>query len=283
VTTPEDRRVVIGQMQQAGLSERAASRWSPWSRRVTLYDAKLIERDAELVEQMKLMSLLYPRFGYRRIAIMLNESIRRVRRLWGRHGFKLGAGRPKRRRSHSNEDERPHHAEHADHVWTYDIIEDRLADGSTFRMLCVLDEFTRECLAIYVARTIRAADVIRVLQAIMDTSGRRPEFIRSDNGGQFAANDVMAWLRQHRVGPAFIDPGCPWQNGFVESFHGKFRDECLNREWFKSIQEATIVIEQWRRFYNAKRPHSSLNYLTPAAFAAAQHAHTSVAEFSTVC
>jgi putative transposase len=284
VTTPDGRRAVIGQMRQAGLSERAASRWSPWSRRVARYDAKLIKRDAELLAQMKLMSLLYPRFGYRRMAIMLNESIKRVRRLWRRHGFNLGENRPKRRRSgtDADKDERPHRAEYPDHVWTYDILEDQLADGSTFRMLCVLDEFTRECLAIHVARTIRAADVIRVLQAIMDVHGRKPEFIRSDNGGQFAANDVMAWLSEHQVGPAFIDPGCPWQNGFVESFHGKFRDECLNREWFKSIQEAAIVIEQWRQFYNSQRPHSSLNYLTPAAFAA-QHTHTSLTEFSKVC
>jgi transposase-like protein len=168
VTTPEGRRAVIGQMMQVGLAERAAIRWSPWSTHVALYDPKPVARDAELVEQMKVMSLLYPRFGYRRIASMLHESIKRVRRLWSRHGFKLGENRPKRRRSRSNEDERPHQAEHADHVWTYDIlagtfrIEDRLADGSMFRMLCVLDEFTRECLAIDVARTIRAADIIRV-------------------------------------------------------------------------------------------------------------------------
>jgi transposase InsO family protein len=268
VTTPEGRRVVIGQMTQAGLSERAASRLSPWSRQVALYEAKLIVSDAELLEQMKLMSLMHPRFGYRRIAIMLNESIKRVRRLWHKHGFKLDEGRPKCRRSRTDKDERPHQAEHIDHVWTYDIIEDRLAEGSKFRMLCVLDEFTRECLAIYVARTICAADVIQTLQTIMDKHRRRPEFIRSDNGGQFAANDVMTWLSVRRVGPAFIDPGCPWQNGFVESFHGKFRDECLNREWFKSIKEAAVVIEQWRQFYNAKRPHSSLGYMTPLAFAA---------------
>jgi len=260
--------VVIGQMTQAGLSERAASRLSPWSRQVALYEAKLIVSDAELLEQMKLMSLMHPRFGYRRIAIMLNESIKRVRRLWHKHGFKLDEGRPKCRRSRTDKDERPHQAEHIDHVWTYDIIEDRLAEGSKFRMLCVLDEFTRECLAIYVARTICAADVIQTLQTIMDKHRRRPEFIRSDNGGQFAANDVMTWLSVRRVGPAFIDPGCPWQNGFVESFHGKFRDECLNREWFKSIKEAAVVIEQWRQFYNAKRPHSSLGYMTPLAFAA---------------
>lgn len=268
MTTPDGRRAVIGQMMQAGLSERAASHWSPWSRRVATYTAELIASDAELLEQMKLMSLLHPRFGYRRVATMLNTSVKRVRRLWCKHGFKLGEARPKRRGPRTGKDERPHRAEHADHVWTYDIIEDRLDDGTKFRMLCVLDEFTRECLAIYVARTIRAADVIRVLQSIMDKHARKPEFVRSDNGGQFAANDVMDWLSGHVVGPAFIDPGCPWQNGFVESFHGKFRDECLNREWFKSINEAVVVIEQWRKFYNVVRPHSSLGYMTPMAFAA---------------
>lgn len=145
-------------MTQVGLAERAAIRWSPWSRHVALYEARLIERDAELVEQMKWMSLLYPRFGYRRIAIMLNESIKRVRRLWGRHGFKLGEHRPKRRRSRSNEDERPHQAEHVDHGWTYDIpagtfrIEDRRPMAARSEC-CVLDEFTRKCLAIYVTRT----------------------------------------------------------------------------------------------------------------------------------
>jgi putative transposase len=255
-------------MMHAGLSERATSHWSPWSRRVATYTAELIASDAELLEQMKLMSLLHPRFGYRRVATMLNTSVKRVRRLWQKHGFKLGADRPKRRRPRTGKDERLHRAEHADHVWTYDIIEDRLDDGSKFRMLCVLDEFTRECLAIHVARTIRATDVTRVLQSIMDKHARKPEFIRSDNGGQFAANAVIAWLGERKVGPAFIDPDCPWQNGFVESFHGKFRDECLNREWFKSIKEAAIVIEQWRQFYNAKRPHSSLGYMTPKAFAA---------------
>jgi transposase InsO family protein len=266
----------------AGLSKRSASRWSPWSRRVASHKAKLITSDAALLEQMKLMSLLRPRFGYRRIAVMLNESIKRVRRLWQRYGFKLGEGRTKRRRSSEQTQERPHRAEHADHVWTYDIIEDRLEDGTIFRMLCVLDEFTRECLAIHVARTIRASDVTSTLQSIMDTQARQPEFIRSDNGGQFAANAVIAWLSEHTVGPAFIDPGCPWQNGFVESFHGKLRDECLNREWFKSLQEAAVVIKQWRQFYNAKRPHSSLNYMSPAAFAA-QQAAVSLAEFSKVC
>lgn len=270
MTTPAGRREVLTQLADAGLSKRSASRWSPWSRRVAAYTAKQIASDAALLEQMKLMSLLHPRFGYRRIAAMLNESPKRVRRLWEQHGFKLGESRAKRRRSSEQGYERPHHAEYANHVWTYDLIEDRLADGTVFRMLCVLDEFTRECLLIHVARTIRASDVVKLLQSIMETQKRKPKFIRSDNGGQFAGHAVIAWLQQQSVGPAFIDPGCPWQNGFVESFHGKFRDECLNREWFTSMQEAAIVIEHWRQFYNAKRPHSALNYLPPAIFAARQ-------------
>jgi putative transposase len=153
-------------------------------------------------------------------------------------------------------------------VWTYDIIHDRLADGSAFKMLCLLDEFTRECLAIYVARSIRATDVQRVLMEVIAMWGM-PEFIRSDNGGEFAATAIMAWLTNQKVGPAFIDPGCPWQNGFVESFHGKLRDECLNREWFASLAEAKVVIKQWRHFYNTQRPHSALDYKTPVAAAMA--------------
>ena len=258
-----------------GLSERAACgvrraacKWSGWSRAVSQYPPAKAISDVQLVEQVKHMALLHPRFGYRRIAVMLGESPRRVWRLWRRHGFKLGKQRTKRRGQKEARLARPHRAEHPNHVWTYDIIHDRLADGSSFKMLCLLDEFTRECLAIYVARSIRAADVQRVLMEVMAVRGM-PGFIRSDNGGEFAATAIMAWLTDNNVGPAFIDPGCPWQNGFVESFHGKLRDECLNREWFKTLQEACIVIEQWRRFYTTQRPHSSLGYKTPVAAAMA--------------
>lgn len=270
MTQPDERRAVLARLTEAGLSERAAVRMSPWSRQVAQHEARVTQADAELLERMEWMTLLHPRFGYRRIAVMLNDSPKRVRRLWRKHGFKLAANRANPKRSRNVAEARPHRAEHANHVWTYDIIEDRLADGRVFRMLCVLDEFTRECLVIQVSRTIRSRDVIGTLQDIMDTQARRPEFIRSDNGGQFAANALIAWLNARRVGPAFIDPGRPWQNGFVESFHGKFRDECLNREYFNTIQEAAVVIEQWRRSYNSTRPHSSLGYQTPAAFAAAQ-------------
>lgn len=268
MTTPLDRREAIAHLTAKGLSERSACAWSGWSRQVSLYEPTKALSDAQLVEQMKHMALLHPCFGYRRIAVMLGESPHRVWRLWSRHGFKLGKQRTKRRAKKDRLSERPHRAEHPNHVWTYDIIHDRLADGTSFKMLCLLDEFTRECLAIYVARSIRATEVQRVLMEVMAERGM-PEFIRSDNGGEFAATAIMAWLTDNHVGPAFIDPGCPWQNGFVESFHGKLRDECLNREWFSSLAEARIVIEQWRRFYNTRRPHSSLDYKTPVATAMA--------------
>jgi len=130
-------------------------------------------------------------------------------------------------------------------------------------MLCILDEHTRECLVIEVARWIRSQDVILTLSRLMKLYGK-PQYIRSDNGAEFTAGAVMRWLRDQNVGPAFIAPGRPWQNGFVESFHGKLRDECLNREWFRDVREARVIIETWRQFYNTQRPHSALKYGTPA-------------------
>jgi transposase InsO family protein len=147
-------------------------------------------------------------------------------------------------------------------VWTYDFIHDRLANGTSLKILCVLDEHTRECLAIEVGRWIRSQDVILTLSRLMKLYGK-PQFIRSDNGAEFTAGAVMRWLRDQNIGPAFIAPGRPWQNGYVESFHGKLRDECLNREWFRDAREAKIIIERWRQFYNHQRPHSALGYRTP--------------------
>jgi transposase InsO family protein len=130
-------------------------------------------------------------------------------------------------------------------------------------LLCVIDEHTRECLAIEVARSITSQDVILVLSRLMRLYGK-PEFIRSDHGAEFTAARVMRWLRDQAVGPTFIPPGKPWHNAFVESFNGKLRDECLNHEWFRDIPEARLVIEHWRQFYNHRRPHSALNYKPPA-------------------
>jgi putative transposase len=161
----------------------------------------------------------------------------------------------------------PQQAEYPNHVWTYDILFDRLADGRPFKTLSVLDEFTRECLGILVAISIHAEDVIAFLAGILQQRNA-PVFLRSDNGSEFTAAAVQTWLADKKVGPAFIPPGQPWKNGFIESFHDKFRDECLQREWFSSLLDAQVVIADWRLHYNAQRPHSSLGYKTPAAFAA---------------
>jgi len=269
MTTPNQRREALTQLMGHGLSGRAACRWSGVSRHVLQYVPALVERDTTLLIQMRAVTQTYPRFGYRRVAVLTQTSFKRAWRLWKRHGFQLQPARARRRRM-PNRDPRPHRAERPNQVWTYDILHDQLADGRRFKTLSVLDEFTRECLVIQVGRTMRAPDVIVALTTAMQRHGQ-PEFIRSDNGSEFTATQVMQWLQGQVVGPSFIQPGHPWQNGYVESFHGKFRDECLNREWFRSSLEAEVVIEQWRQHYNTQRPHSAVGYKTPAQVAAEYH------------
>jgi transposase InsO family protein len=266
MTTPNQRREVLTQLRDHGLSGRAACRWSGFSRHVLHYVPHLVERDTALLIQMRAVTQRYPRFGYRRVAVLTHTSFQRAWRLWKRHAFQLQPARPRRRRL-PGRDPRPYRAERPNHVWTYDILHDRLADGRRFKTLSVLDEFTRKCVAIKVGLSLRAPEVIAALTTAMQEHGK-PDFIRSDNGSEFTATAVMQWLQGKVVGPSFIQPGRPWQNGYVESFHGKFRDECLNREWFLSSHEAALVIEQWRQEYNTQRPHSALGYRTPAQVAA---------------
>jgi len=208
-----------------------------------------------------------PRYGYRWIAVISGLGFGSCWRLWKQHNFRLEAQRTRKRRKKDAQSSRPQQAEYPNHVWTYDILFDRLADGRQFKTLSILDEFTRECPAILLATSIQAQDVIALLASVIKLRGS-PAFIRSDNGSEFTAHSVQAWLEQSHIGPAFIPPGQPWKNGFIESFHDKFRDECLQREWFQSLLEAQVVVEDWRLHYNNQRPHSSLDYQTPAAFAA---------------
>lgn len=259
---PDQRRATLSQLVGKGLSKRAACRWSGLSERLWHYQPRLPNRDQTLLREMKAVTQQQPRFGYRRVAVLTRTGFHRVWRLWKQHGFQLQPARARRPRA-TTPDPRPHRAEYPNHVWTYDFLHDQLADGRWFKTLSVLDEFTRECLVIQSGHSLRAPDVIATLTNAMQTHGK-PQYLRSDNGSEFTATAVMAWLQAQAVGPSFIPPGRPWQNGYIESFHDKFRDECLNREWFRSQPEAAVVIEQWRQQYNTQRPHSALGYKTPA-------------------
>lgn len=208
-----------------------------------------------------------PRYGYRRVAVVSSLGFGRCYRLWRKNDFKLAAQRARKRQKPENPSPRPQQAEHPNHVWTYDILFDRLADGRQFKTLSILDEFNRECLGILVSHSILAQDVIALRAKILNKQPA-PIFLCSDNGSEFTAQSVKTWPEQNNVGPVFIPPGQPCKNGFIQSFHDKFRDECLQREWFQSLLEAQVVIEAWRLRYSTQRPHSSLACQTPAAFAA---------------
>ncbi len=211
----------------------------------------------------------YGRYGYRRITALLRQegwqvNHKRVERIWRMEGLKVPKKQPKRRRLWLNDGScvrlRP---EHKDHVWSYDFVMAWTANGKAFRILVIIDEYTRECLAMRVARHITSGDVLEVLYELFLLRGV-PDHIRSDNGPEFTAKAVRRWLNRVGVKTLFIEPGSPWENGYVESFNSKLRDELLNGEVFTTLTEARILIEQWRREYNQVRPHSSLGYWPPA-------------------
>jgi putative transposase len=189
----------------------------------------------------------------------------RMYRLWRQERLQVPKKRPRRRVAASRP--RPQTPTAVNHVWAYDFVFDTCADGRTLKCLTVIDEFTRECLAIDVARGIRSGRVIEVLAQLVSVHGA-PQYLRSDNGPEFVATAILRWLQQAHIETAFIDPGKPWQNGADESFNGKFRDQHLSLQWFRNRADARVSIEAWRRHYTDVRPHSSLGYLTPAAFKA---------------
>jgi len=207
----------------------------------------------------------YGRYGYRRITVLLKTegwqvNHKRVERLWRQEGLKVPQKQPQRRRLWLNDGScvrlRP---KHKDHVWSYDFVAERTSDGRAMRMLNIIDEYTRECLAIRVQRKITANDVIDTLANVFIRRGT-PQFIRSDNGPEFVAQLVRDALQHLGVQTAFIEPGSPWENGYIESFNGKLRDELLNGEIFDTVTEARVITEQWRNHYNSIRPHSALGY-----------------------
>jgi transposase InsO family protein len=211
----------------------------------------------------------YGRYGYRRVTALLRaegwrRNHKRVERIWRHEGLKVPPRQPKCGRLWLNDGScvrlRP---ERPNHVWAYDFVEDRTRDGRKLRMLNVVDEFTRECLAIRVARKLSSLDAIDVLTDLFIARGT-PAHVRSDNGPEFVAKAVQGWIRGVGAKTAFIEPGSPWENGYVESFNGKLRDELLNAEVFNSLAKGKVLIEQWRKHYNTVRPHSALRYMPPA-------------------
>ncbi len=264
---------MLDEMEQKGLSRRAACRWAGYSRAVGRYQLQIPSQDEKSLDRMRQSVKTNPRYGYRRIAVVSKLGFGLCWRLWQQHDFQLAAQRARKSRKRTEQVARPHQAEYPNHVWTYDLLFDRLANGTLFKTLSVLDEFTRECVGILISTSIVAQDVTAFLTAILKIRSA-PVFLRSDNGSEFTSHAVQAWLEENKVGPVFIPPGQPWKNGFIESFHDKLRDECLEREWFQALLEAKVIIEAWRVHYNTQRPHSSLAYLTPAAFAATQPAQT---------
>lgn len=215
------------------------------------------------------LALKYGRYGYRRITVLLQRdgwrvNHKRVERIWREEGLKIPKRQPKRGRLWLNDGScvrlRP---THRNHVWSYDFVADRTHDGRVIKMLTVIDEFSRECLAIVVERRLQSDDVLSCLADLFIKHGI-PEYIRSDNGSEFTARMVRHWLKQIGVQTLYIEPGSPWENGYNESFNGKLRDELLRGEIFYTLKEAQVLIERWRREYNTFRPHSSLQYRCPA-------------------
>lgn len=252
-------------------SERRACSLVGISRSTLSYKERTKPDEEALRERIRSLAGKNGRYGYRRITALLHRegediNIKRVHRIWKSEGLTLPTRRPKRRQ-YGIKGEVLQKAEYPLHVWTYDILEDRTERGSRLRILTILDEYTRESLAIWAGRSISAQTVVENLKWLFMDRGM-PKHIRSDNGAEFIARAVRDWLEESGCGPMYIEPGSPWENPYIESFNGKLRDECLNREIFRSGLEAQIVIENWREEYNRYRPHSSLGYLTPEEFAA---------------
>ena len=255
--------------QSLSVSERRACKVLEQARATQRRNLSSPSDEKQLTDDIIALATKYGRYGYRRITAMLKDkgwqvNHKRVERIWRKEGLKVPKKQAKRGRLWFNDGScirfRP---EYKDHVWSYDFMIDRTANGRTFKILNIIDEYARECLAVMVARKIRNQDVIDLLFHLFIFRGI-PEHIRSDNGPEFTAKAIRKWLARLGVKTLFIEPGSPWENGYIESFNGKLRDELLNREIFTTLEEAKVLIEQWPREYNQVRPHSSLGYRPPA-------------------
>jgi len=276
--SPERRRRTVAEVRRRlgpkQISERRACRVLGQARNTQRYEPSRRTTEEKLLVEMRRLARQRPRFGCERIhrqLVVLGWRVneKRVHRLWKQAAMQVPRKQHRRRRLPGKSENSciRHRAERMNHVWSYDFLTDRSEDGRQLKLLVVIDEYTRECLAIEVDRSFTARDVVGILEYLFAVRGT-PEYLRSDNGPEFVAKSVCRWLQQADVQTLFIAKGSPWENGYVESFNGKLRDELLNRELFLSLEEARWVIDRWRLDYNHRRPHSSLDYQTPAAYAA---------------
>ncbi|MGH7175629.1 MAG: IS3 family transposase [Minisyncoccia bacterium] len=272
IVSPAHRRAAAEQMVAAGMcSGRAVCRYLGLARSTFRYRGRpATTAEEQLRKRLLALSTEHPRYGYRRIAALLRREgwrvgKRHIQRLRRANGLRVPPTKRKVvRRGVSTG--LPTTATHRNHVWTWDFIADATVRGGALRMLTILDEHTRECHVLRAERALKSADVLHWLQRAVEQHGA-PEYLRSDNGSEFIAKIVQGWLKDNGIKTIYIEPGSPWQNGFVESFHGRFRDECLNREQLWTLTEARVVVGDYRREYNQVRPHSRLGYESPAVFA----------------
>ncbi len=269
MVTPAARRTAAAYLtKQHGLSQRRACRLTQLARSTARYRSRRVEA-SDLRQRLRTLAVARPRFGYRRLGILLRREFgalnhKRIYRLYRAEGLSVR----RRRRKRVVQTNRPHFPVPtcARQHWAMDFTHDTLASGRSFRTLNLIDRFTRECLAIEVDTSLPAARVVRVLERLIGLVGK-PESIRIDNGPEFVSQALDVWACQQQIELDFTTPGKPTENGHIESFNGKFRDECLSQHWFISFADARAIIEQWRIDYNTVRPHSALANLTPTAFA----------------
>jgi putative transposase len=276
--TSARRRLIATELREHyGVSQRRVSRTLDLARSSLRYSSVVRDEQVALARRIEELAGIHPRFGYRRIWALLDRegwtvNKKAVRRHWRQLGLKLAAPR-------ANPRPRPIHGQDAnachlrpsrgkDDVWTWDFIFDRTSDGRSLKWLSLIDEYTRECLALEARRGMTAEEIRVILAEVADHRGGPPHRIRSDNGPEFAAEVVKSWLEATGSGALYVAPASPWQNGYAESFHGKFRDEFLNREQFESLVQAQTLGTLWKGDYNTERPHSSLGYMTPSEYAA---------------
>lgn len=259
-------------MQAAlGCSGRSACRWLGFNRSSIRYEAKPVPDKRQLLEaEIVRVSKEHPTLGYKKVTGLVRslgfhvnkKQVQRVRR---EEGLQVPPPKPRQRRQGLSTG-LPQQARHRNHVWAWDFVADYTQRGGKLRTFNLIDEFTRECHCIHADRAIKATDVLDLLQEAIERNGA-PEYIRSDNGPEFIAKAIQKWLAGNKIQTLYIDPGCPWQNGYVESFNGRFRAECLDRELIYTLSESRVVVSDWRHYYNNTRPHRSLGLLTPTEFA----------------